>query len=42
MAEESVEGIETIEDEDDDELGTAPDFFELPPASSIPLSDFSS
>lgn len=40
--EESVEGIDIIDDEDDEELGTVPDFFDLVPASSMPLSDRSS
>lgn len=40
-AEESVDGSDTTDEEDDDELGTALlDFFSVP--SSIPLSDFSS
>lgn len=40
--EESVEGIDTIDDEEDAELGTVPDFLDLVPASSMPLSDRSS
>lgn len=40
-AEESVDGSDTTDEEDDDELGTAlHDFFSVP--SSMPLSDFSS
>lgn len=42
MAEESVDGIDTTDEEDDDELGTAPDFFSVAAPSSMPLSDFSS
>lgn len=42
MAEESVDGIDTTDEEDDDELGTAPDFFCVAAPSSMPLSDFSS
>lgn len=41
-AEESADGIETMEDEEEDELGTAPDFFSFLTTSSMPLSDFSS
>lgn len=40
-ADESVDGSDTTDEEDDDELGTALlDFFSVP--SSMPLSDFSS